>query len=284
MKFHHPTADVLVPDGRPAEEAIARVTHLAIGAHQDDLEILAHQAIAYCINNQDTSAFGGVVVTDGAGSSRTGPYAAKTNEEMKAIRREEQRQAARLGQYAIQVQLDYPSAAVKSEAAGQDVEDDLYQILTAARPEEVIIHNPADKHDTHVGLFLRCLGALRRLSPEQRPTRVLGAEVWRGLDWMLNEDKVALDDSALPELRQQLLAAFDSQITGGKRYDEAVEGRRAANATFHDSHSSDEANRLTWAMDLTPLVTAPTMPVAEFISAKIDRLKADVVGRIDRMS
>jgi len=283
MKFSQAAADVYVPDGGPVEEASTRVTHLAIGAHQDDLEILAHQAIAHCIENPDTSAFGGVVVTDGSGSARTGPYADKSNEEMKIIRRDEQRAAARLGKYAIQIQLAYPSAAVKSRDAGRAVEQDLLAILLRVRPREVFLHNPADKHDTHVGLFLRCLAALRQLPPTYRPERVVGAEVWRGLDWMLNEDKVVLDDSALPELRQQLMAVFDSQITGGKRYDEAAEGRRAANATFHDSHATDDTNRLTWAMDLTPLVEDATLSVAEFTAAKIDRLRADVLSRLDRM-
>jgi hypothetical protein len=57
---------------------------------------------------------------------------------------------------------------------------------------------------------------------------VLGCEVWRDLDWLLDSDKVALDSSAKPELAAALLKVFDSQISGGKRYDLATLGRRAA--------------------------------------------------------
>ena len=100
---------------------------------------------------------------------------------------------------------------------------------------------------------------------------------------MLANDKVALDDQAAPDLREKLLAVFDSQITGGKRYDTAVEGRRAANATFNDAHTSDDTERLTWAMDLTPLVSDPTLDIVDYTVAYLDRLKADVAGRLRRL-
>lgn len=283
MNFSHPQADVFVPDAAAPAAALARVTHLAIGAHQDDLEIMAHSGIAHCLDHPAEAAFGGVVVTNGAGSARTGPYADRTDEQMQAIRREEQREAARLGRYAIQIQLAHPSSTVKSGAAADAVVRDLETILTVASPQVVYLHNPADKHDTHLGVLHRCLAALRRMPPARRPARVLGVEVWRGLDWMLAADKVALDDSAQPQLRRELLAVFDSQISGGKRYDAAVEGRRAANATFNDAHSIDQADHLTWAMDLTPLVTDPQLDLTDYTLGYLDRLKADVSDRIARM-
>jgi len=283
MQFTHPEADIFVPDGQPLDAALARVTHLAIGAHPDDLEVMAHGAIAHCIDHPDTAAFGGVVVTHGAGSARTGPYAEKSDREMQEIRRAEQRRAAQVGRYAVQFQLSHASAAVRSRAAGTGVEADLYAILSAARPTEVYVHNPFDKHDTHVGVFLRCLGALRRLPPDQRPVRILGVEVWRSLEWLIPDDKVALDDSAHPELRRELMALFDSQIAGGKGYDQAVEGRRAANATFDDPHMIDATDRLTWAVDLMPFLENPTLTVNDFVTEKIDRLRADVLARIHRL-
>ena len=39
MKLSRDTSEVYVPDGLDAEQALARTTHLAVGAHQDDLEI-----------------------------------------------------------------------------------------------------------------------------------------------------------------------------------------------------------------------------------------------------
>ena len=242
MKFHNPTADVFVPDSSLSpDEALRRVTHLCVAAHQDDIEIMAQSGISDCLG-MPGKAFGGVVVTNGAGSPRSGPYAAYTDEQMLAVRRNEQQEAARIGHYSIQLQLAYPSADVK-RPGHPGVAGDLRAIFSGCRPEVVYLHNPADKHDTHVAVLLRCLEAIRALPSASRPGKVVGCEVWRNLDWLPDADKVALDSGRHPELSRKLLAAFDSQIAGGKRYDLATVGRRAANATFHSSHATDKLRR-----------------------------------------
>ncbi|HWA08653.1 MAG TPA: PIG-L family deacetylase [Opitutaceae bacterium] len=281
MKFSRPDADVFVPDGTAAERALARTTHLGIGAHQDDLEIMAQAGIDECHARADRF-FTGVVVTDGSGSPRTGRYATLGDAEMRAVRRDEQRRAAVLGKYNLQIQLAHPSADVKAAAAG--VGADLAAIFRGLRPEVVYLHNPADKHDTHVAVLLRCLEALRTLPRADRPRRVLGCEVWRDLDWLADADRVALDAGRNPALAAALLQAFDSQIGGGKRYDLAALGRRAANATFHTAHAADRLAAVTWAMDLTPLVADENLSLREFTLAHVERLKADVAARLDRLS
>lgn len=279
LVFSRPEADVYVPAGGDAAAALARVTHLCVAAHQDDIEILAYDGICDCLESPATRAFGGVVVTNGAGSPRGGPYAAFSDEQMQAKRREEQREAARLGGYSIQIQLAHPSADVKRPGhAG--VAADLAAIVGACSPEVVYLHQPADKHDTHVAVFLRCIEALRALPADKRPRRVIGAEVWRDLDWLVDVDKVALDSGRRPELAGELLKAFDSQVAGGKRYDLAALGRRLAHATFHTSHATDRCAGITWGMDLTPLVSDPTRDVADFTLAHIERLRADVAARL----
>lgn len=279
MKFSQPKADVYVPAaGLTDEAALARVTHLCVAAHQDDIEIMAYAGIAACFDTPG-KAFGGVVVTNGAGSPRTGAYAPLTDEAMQDVRREEQRNAAQLGRYAIQLQLAHPSAEVKKPRPPA-VLADLTQIFSRCRPEVVYLHQPADKHDTHVAVLLRCLEALRALPAAQRPPRVLGCEVWRDLDWLVDTDKVGLDAGGHPELAAGLLKLFDSQIAGGKRYDLATLGRRAAHATFHTSHATDRMAAITWAVDLTPLVADPTLSIERFATDHIDRLRADVLQRI----
>lgn len=283
MKLSQPQADLYVPAGDLSpEQALARVTHLCVGAHQDDIEIMAQSGISDCLEVAG-KAFGGVVVTNGAGSPRTGAYAQMSDEEMQGVRREEQRAAARLGRYAIQLQLAHPSAAVKTPGH-PGVMADLSAIFRGCRPEVVYLHNPADKHDTHVAVLLRCLEALRALPPAQQPQRVLGCEVWRDLDWLVDADKVALDSGRHPEFAAQLLKAFDSQVTGGKRYDLAALGRRAAHATFHTSHATDRVSGITWAMDLTPLLRAPALSLADFTLAHVQRLQQDIAERIRRFA
>ena len=89
MKLHNPTAEVFIPNGNAVPDALARVTHLGIGAHQDDLEFMAFHGIIACFGRED-KWFGGVTCTNGKGSSRTGPYAELSDEQIAAIRRQEQ--------------------------------------------------------------------------------------------------------------------------------------------------------------------------------------------------
>jgi LmbE family N-acetylglucosaminyl deacetylase len=280
VNFSNPDADIFVPDSAVAPDAaLRRVTHLCVGAHQDDIEIMAQSGISDCIDAPG-KAFGGVVITNGAGSPRSGPYAAYSDEQMLAVRRNEQREAARLGGYAIQLQLAHPSASVKAPAH-PGVASDLLAIFTGCRPDVVFLHNPADKHDTHVAALLRCLKAIRSLPAERRPGRVLGCEVWRDLDWLPDADKVALDSGRHPGLSRKLLAAFDSQITGGKRYDLAAVGRRSANATFHSSHATDRLEGITWAVDLTPVTRDGGPSVRDYMASFVARFGADVSQRLD---
>jgi len=288
MKFSQPHADLYVPEANgplaPAA-ALARTTHLCVLAHQDDIEINAYPAVAECFGRADRHLTG-VIVSDGAGSARAGPYAHYTDEEMKAVRAEEQRAAARLGGYNLQIQLAHPSSAVKAASgpAADAVRGDLRAIFAQCRPEVVYLHQPLDKHDTHVASFLRALEALRSLPREVRPPRVLGVEAWRSLEWLLATDLVALDASAHESLKRPLIEVFASQVVGGKRYDDAALGRRRANATFLDSHSTDEFSELSWALDLTPLADDDTLRVEDFTLAKIDRLRAEVAQRLARLT
>jgi LmbE family N-acetylglucosaminyl deacetylase len=274
MKLQNPTAEIFIHDGKPHAEALARITHLGIGAHQDDLEFMAFHGILECFARNDRW-FGGVTCTDGSGSSRTGAYADCSDAEMMAIRRKEQDTAAAIGGYGAMIQLDYPSHAVKSPTDGR-LRQDLLAILDATRPETVYTHNPADKHDTHIGVTIAALQAIRELPRGHRPKKVIGCEVWRALDWLPDDEKVLMDVSGRDNLAAALNGIFDSQIAGGKRYDLATLGRRSANATFFDSHSTDASNQLIYGIDLTPLVADETKDIVDFVCDTIDRFNADV--------
>jgi len=280
MNLHHSSADVFIPDGISLDAALSRVTHLGIGAHQDDLEFMAFHGIEACYHHE-TDWFAGVTCTNGSGSARSGPYAQHTDEDMMAIRRVEQRQAASLGRYAAMIQLDYPSKIAK-DPADPRLREDLVAILTAAQPRVVYTHNPADKHDTHIAVVIPVIQAIRTLPLEQRPQAVHGCEVWRNLDWLPDAEKIVHDVSGHDNLAAALNGLFDSQIAGGKRYDLAVLGRRAANATFFESHGTDQGNALAFAMDLTPLVQNDTLDIVEFVTGFIDQFKADVAAKLGK--
>jgi LmbE family N-acetylglucosaminyl deacetylase len=172
MKFAMKGAEIFVPDGTSEEQALARTTHLAIVAHPDDIEILGAWPILECYQRRDRY-FTGVVLTDGRGSPRTGAYEQTSDEEMRQLRFEEQRKAARLGEYSAQVLLDYPSRVVQDGRVPAPSMD-LVAILRSARPQVVFIHNLADKHDIHVAVALRVISAIRTLPESARPRKLYG--------------------------------------------------------------------------------------------------------------
>ncbi len=93
-------------------------------------------------------------MTNGAGSARTDIYADYTNEDMVRVRVKEQRKAAVVGEYVCQVQLMHPSADVKKKGH-PGVLADLTAVFEIVQPQVLYLHNPADKHDTHVACCLR---------------------------------------------------------------------------------------------------------------------------------
>jgi LmbE family N-acetylglucosaminyl deacetylase len=274
----NPLARLMTPDGQTGPEAIRRTTHLGIGAHQDDLEFMAFHGILACYERTDRW-FGGVTITDGRGSSRAGRFKDWSDDQIAAERIREQEAAAVIGQYSFVAQLGFGSAAVR-DARQTAVREDLRRILEAARPEVVYLHNLADKHDTHVGCALRSLEAIRQLPKADRPKQVYGCEVWRDLDWLVDDEKTPMPVSERPELARALNEVFATQIAGGKRYDLAVLGRRTANATFSNAHASDQESAMQWAMDLTPLALDDSLDPVAYATGFIDRLKADVSARL----
>jgi LmbE family N-acetylglucosaminyl deacetylase len=282
MKLHNPGSEIYVPDGGAAEQALARSTHIAVGAHQDDLEIMAYQGILECFGKQDKH-FTGVTVTNGAGSPRDDLYASYTDEDMQEVRRVEQRKAAYVGEYSAQVFLDYTSSSVKDKK-NADVVADLAELLSAAKAKVVYTHNLADKHDTHVGVTLRLMQAIRSLPAGARPEHLYGCEVWRSLDWMNDDEKVIFDVSAHENLAMSLVGIFDSQICGGKRYDLATAGRRRANATYFASHATDVATSVIFGVDLTPLIKDEKLDPATYINGFIDRFAQEVAARVAKLS
>lgn len=278
MRFGKDTAEFYVPDGKSIEEALTRTTHMGIGAHPDDLEIMAYHGILECYMKKE-KRFLGVIISDGAGSPRDNLYSSYTDEEMRRVRRAEQKKAAVLGEYSGIVLLDYPSSVVK-DSKDLAVKEDLKKIIVAAKPSYIYTHNLTDKHDTHVVVAVRAIQALRELPEEVHPQKIYGCEVWRDLDWIVDSDKVVFDVGAHENLAAALTGVFDSQISGGKRYDLATIGRRRANATYFESHSTDITTAMIFAMELTPLIKNPQLDMVEYVTDYINKFTQEVSTRL----
>jgi LmbE family N-acetylglucosaminyl deacetylase len=280
MRLKNQGAEIFISDQAPLDEAFQRTTHLAIAAHQDDIEIMAYDGILKCFGSHD-QWFTAIVVTNGSGSPRDGFYAHYSDAAMQKVRKQEQKKAAFIGGYSALALLDYPSAAVKDPHDAEIVRE-LKQLIAITRPKIIYTHNLADKHDTHVGVVLKVIRALRELPADVRPERLFGCEVWRNLDWVNDAEKVVFDVSAHPNLGAALLEVFDSQVAGGKRYDRATAGRRIANATYAASHGTDQAAAVIYGMDLTPLIKDAQLDITEYVLGYINRFGQDVVGRIEK--
>ena len=282
MKFSQATADLFIPDASPAAEALARTTYLGVGAHQDDLEFMAYYPILQGFSVKG-ERFSGVVVTNGAGSARDSFYKEYTDAAMVEVRRQEQRKAAFVGDYAAMIQLAHPSSNVKDGKATAAI-DDLEMILKATKPREVYTHNLADKHDTHVGVLLKLVAAIRRLPQSERPAKLVGCEVWRDLDWMTDSDKVVMNVDGHENLADALMGVFDSQICGGKRYDLATRGRRKAHATYFESHATDKTENLIFGMDLTPLIADDSLTPETLYLRLVAGFQNEVQARLSKLS
>lgn len=273
-----PASGWFVPDGTPPADALARVTHLGVMAHPDDLELWALPWIASCQADPDRG-FAGVVCADGAGAPR-GDAREPATTDLATVRADEQRRAARLGGYAALAHLGLASADVR------DVDflaATLMHTLECLAPQVVLTHDPCDTHATHRAVTQALVVALRQRPVGQRPLRLLGVEGWRSLAWVPAGDRLAVPCSReAVTLGHQLVSCFGSQLAA-KRYDLAVEGRRRANATFTDAYRADPqgpeaAEQVVWALDLTPLLQDDTATTAGLVSDLVARFGHEVAA------
>ena len=172
----------------------APVRCMAVSAHKDDVEMIAIDGIFRCREN---GGFAAAVLTDGGQCPRSEAYAAVSDEDMAELRSAEQKRAAEAGRYEALWLFERTSAEVKRTAKeGGGLVAELAAVLSGLpRLETLYLHNPFDSHPTHVAACEVALAAVRSLTEGRRPERVLGCELWRDLDWLADEEKIARDVS-----------------------------------------------------------------------------------------
>lgn len=264
----------------PKTRKTGPVKYLTICAHQDDNEIMAIDGIMKGYRSRRYS-FACVVTADGGGSARTGKFANYTDEMMKAARLEEQKAAAEIGRYHSLYMLNYTSKDIK-DPNNEDLVNDYIEIIKELRPQVIYTHSVLDKHPTHIGVAIKVINALRMLGEEYQPKVLYGCEVWRDLDWVSDNKKVAFDVSSNLRLQKQLLNVFESQIEGGKSYTNATIGRRYNNATYAQSHSVDNAKLVAYAIKMNKLLKDPELPIKKFALSFVDDLYTEINDAMDK--
>lgn len=278
--FLGPGAEIFIPDGASLEEAVERSTILAVGAHPDDIEMLAFHGIRKAYDEGGGLLFG-VVLTSGAGTL-PGMQDEDSQEERRARRRAEQHEAAILGRYSAVVMLDHPCPDVKDRNCS-DIDNELAAIIEAIRPETVYLHNPFDRHDTHVAASMRTVSALRSVAAKGfAPAHVWACETWRGLDWLIQCDRSTLEVTDDDGLAERLIGVFHSQFDESGRYGAAMRGRRISNAVWHESQQSGTGGEAIMAIDMLPLIEDPVIHMDAFARHVMGRFEADVLARIHR--
>lgn len=242
-----------------------KIKRLAICAHPDDAEIFAINAIA-------KGDFALVVMSDGAGCAKGSGYEKMTEEELKELRKAEQQEAAEVGGYKRLYMLGLTSEKVRE--GGEKVEAMLSEIIDETMPDEVYIHNPFDSHPTHLGAFWRAFYALKKANHKVK--KLYACEVWRGLDWFIGDEKVALDTSDTDEISDALMDKFASQ-NATKNYNLGAKGRRYANATFTGIREANKMKSFNWALDMTEYLGYDDNRLIAFIEDSLEEFKQTVL-------
>lgn len=257
----------------PKSAVGAEVRYMAVSAHKDDVEMLALDGVC---KGYASGGFAAAVLTDGGQCPRSEAYASVNDEDMAELRTAEQKRAAEVGRYEALWLFERTSAEIKRAAneAAHPLTLALAEVFRECpRLDVLYLHNPFDRHPTHVAACLVALKAVNMLKDEEKPRKIYGCEVWRDLDWLADGDKVVMDVSGSDELAARLMGCFVSQ-NSVKRYDVASAARRASNATFYQSHEGDEATALVYGVDLTELAYGGD--VAAFVARKIENFREDL--------
>jgi LmbE family N-acetylglucosaminyl deacetylase len=259
------------------EEDLSLGTHLAIGAHPDDLEIMAGPLIEECLEDARKKLVG-VVCTHGVSDSFLSENSKPLISKKIDVRRTEQLKAAELGGYFAVVQLGHSSGAVKDTSFSL-LKEQLTALINTIKPQTVYTHNPFDRHQTHRAIFRNVFETLK--DSHYSPEEFLGCEVWRGLDWIDSEKKRALSIKN-PAFIEKLISCFSSQQDSQRDYALGLRSRLKANQTFNDAYNFLESDHILYALDLKHLLEKKTqVKLSHALAEFIDPLLAELIKDYD---
>ncbi len=221
--------------------ALKNATDVAVGAHQDDVEIMAGPQLLKTAADPKRQWLS-IIMTDGAASKSILNECSTelTPKQLTDMRQREQREAAQMAGAPV-IQMKYPSAVVNGHMGEGKKREAGYALgtLFAAMPdvENVFGHNPLDKHPTHIAVFAAQTAALRAAKPEKLK-KVVGMEVWGGLTGLpekMLEIFVVDQQEDLGRL-EKIIQLFQSQILGqGRNYAAGTVDRMIGHAAYVSS-------------------------------------------------
>ncbi|HMQ10592.1 MAG TPA: PIG-L family deacetylase [Oligoflexia bacterium] len=254
-------------------QAGKKISHLAIGAHPDDVEIFAFNAIHQCYQNNDKH-FAAIICSNGSGAPAYGEFKEKSKDEIVKIRKEEQEKAAQIGNYSGLIHFNLESEVLKK---GDEVfVNDLKALIEFFKPDYIYTHSPFDDHKTHRCTLRACLQALQMINDKSWLKGFYACEVWGSLDWLPRQYKYVLGENEGDDLQMQLLDCFYSQNIGSqKRYDLGTIGRKLGNATFFESDKGNLYTHQSYALDLSSVINQNNFDISKYcVSIVADYLES----------
>lgn len=260
----------------------ARGGSMGIGAHPDDLEIIAIRGIGISLNFEQRR-FTGVTVTDGSGGTRKECFKEMSEEAMAGKRLEEQNIAATLGKYALQYNLNYKSADIRDPNAelSKALVKEISDIVHTLQPHAIYTHSPFDNHPTHVAVMRAVIDALRSLPGAERPLELYGCEVWGSLDWLPEGRKKFMDVTQFTDLQRQLISCHESQHDENRSYDEGTVGREFSNATYAHPRVNG-VGAAVLAVDLMPLMDRLDLSIYDFAKEILKEFEAERLALLSK--
>jgi LmbE family N-acetylglucosaminyl deacetylase len=247
---------------------LQKCTHLGIGAHSDDLEIMAAHGIQECFEASD-KWFVGLTLTNGAGSPRPEDLKKLDEADYIKLRIKEQMEAAKRGRYSAQLMLQWTSSQLRS--VDSKVIDEVLKIIEITKPEVIYTHSLFDTHATHAATAVAVIRAVEKLAVAQRPKSILGCEVWGGMEWVPKSYKVFLPTGRFEFLEKELISVFKSQIVDGKDYVGGALGRRKSNAVFQDSYQLDQHSGGIYALEMNHFLGKKLKTVVDEIHSEFKK-------------
>jgi LmbE family N-acetylglucosaminyl deacetylase len=203
-----------------------------------------------------------ITVTDGRGSPRKG--LPTPDEEMVSFRQKESMAALKVVGAAGGFFLRKRSSELDGEG-GKEAAGELKDIFECLRPTEVFLPAPYERHKTH----LRCTGlAVEALRSSTAPKPlVLGYSLW-GNFWG-EKKRVVRDITPFIRKKVEAVLAHSTQIAY-KNYQQGVVGKNNSEAVFWESHEVQKADFVEIFLDMTGLVEAKGLSLADFIRRDVE--------------
>jgi LmbE family N-acetylglucosaminyl deacetylase len=272
-------AQIWLPKKRALDKLPQKITHMAIGAHCDDLEIIGLDGIVKHFKKRGNNFFG-VIVSNSQGGPIHPKFKHYSPSKIEKIREEEQIKAAQIGKYKGVAFLRYPSVKIKDPKSSPEIEEKIRELAEYLNPQIIYTHSLFDKHPTHIAVSLRTIEALRNSAV--KPEKLYGVSVWGSLNWLSQDKQVVFNLSSYEKLILKLLRVFKSQRFGPHKHDQALLSKMRADAIYLKTHEFTKHTSLIKAVDLSPLIHK-NLSLDDYLKSYISDLERTLFERINKL-